>query len=199
MLTENKINIIGLNETRLNQTINDLEIQIGGYQTFRNDRKIDGGGKAFYLKDSFTDVKVKLKCDELELLCLEITPRNAKSTLLYYEAGRPPTPDTDKIAFVSFREILRQLVRKDMEIILCGDTNCDFKDPKNYNTKLFKQLYNEYQLEQLTKDHTRVAVRTTKDNEHHTSKTLIDIYHIISYHKCLGTMPYQLLQSIIKN
>ena len=57
---------------------------------------------------------------------------------------------------------------------MCGDTNCDFKDPKNKNTKLLKQLYNEYQLEQLIKDYTRVAVRITKENEHHTSKTLID-------------------------
>ena len=54
------------------------------------------------------------------------------------------------------------------------NTNCDFKDPKNKNTKLLKQLYNEYQLEQLMKDHTRVAVRATKESEHHTSKTLID-------------------------
>ena len=119
------------------------------------------------------DVRVKLKCDELELLCLEITPRNAKSMFLlsWY---RPPTSDTDKTAFNSLREILRQLEREDKEIILCGDTNYDLKDPKNKNTKLLKQLYNEYQLEQLIKDYTRVAVRATKENEHHTSKTLID-------------------------
>ena len=41
---------------------------------------------------------------------------------------------------------------EDKEIILCGDTNCDFKDPRNKTTKLLKQLYNEYQLEQLTED-----------------------------------------------
>ena len=34
-------------------------------------------------------------------------------------------------SFDSLREILRQLEREDKEIILCGDTNCDFKDPKN--------------------------------------------------------------------
>ena len=149
------------------------QIHIDGYQIFRNDRNLDGGGVAFYVKDSLTDVKVKLKSDELELLCLEITPRNAKGMFLlnWY---RPPTPDTDKTSFDSLREILRQLEREDKEIILCGDTNCDFMDPKNKNTKLLKQLYNEYQLEQLIKDHTRVAVRATKESEHHTSKTLID-------------------------
>ena len=79
MLNENQIDIIGLNETRLDQTIKDQEIQIDGYQIFRNDRNIDGGGVAIYVKDSLPDVRVKLKCDELELLCLEITPSNAKA------------------------------------------------------------------------------------------------------------------------
>ena len=99
-LNENQIDIIGLNETRLNQTIKDQEIHIDGYQMFRNDRNIDGGGVAFYVKGSLTDVKVKLKNHELELLCLEITPRNAKSMFLlsWY---RPPTPDTDEKYFDS--------------------------------------------------------------------------------------------------
>ena len=56
--------------------------------------------------------KVKLKSDELELLFLEITPRNAKGMFLlsWY---RPSTPDTEKISFDSLREILRQLERGD--------------------------------------------------------------------------------------
>ena len=86
----------------------------------------------------------------------------AKEELKTQIKHKPPTPDTDKTSFDSLREILRQLEREDKEIILCGDTNCDFKDPKNRNTKLLKQLYNEYQLEQLIKDHSRVAVRATK-------------------------------------
>ena len=100
MLNENQIDIIGLNETRLDQTIKDQEIQIDGYQIFRNDRNIDGGGVAFYVKDSLPDVRVKLKCDELELLCLEITPRNAKSMFLlsWY---RPPTSDTQTVILMA--------------------------------------------------------------------------------------------------
>ena len=94
MFNENQINIIGLNETRLNQTVKDQEIHIDGYQIFRNDRNLISGGVAFYV----TDVKVKLKSDELGLLCLEITPCNAKGMFLlsWY---RPPTPDTDKTSF----------------------------------------------------------------------------------------------------
>ena len=47
MLNENQIDITGLNETRLPQTIKDEEIHIDGYQIFRNDVNIDGGGVAF--------------------------------------------------------------------------------------------------------------------------------------------------------
>ena len=79
ILNKNQIDIVGLNETRLNQTSRDHKIYIDRYQIFRNDRNKDGGGVASYVKDSLADVKVKLTCDQLELLCLEITPRKAKS------------------------------------------------------------------------------------------------------------------------
>ena len=46
--------------------------------------------------------------------------------------------------------------------------------PKIKHSKLLKQLYNECQLEQLMADYTRVAVRASKESEHHTSITLID-------------------------
>ena len=83
MLNENQIDITGLNETRLNQTIKDQEIHINGCQNFRNDRNIDGRGVAFYVKDSLTDVKIMLKCDELELLCLEITLHTIQKACFY--------------------------------------------------------------------------------------------------------------------
>ena len=105
---------------------------------------------------------------------------------------RPQTPDTNKTSFDSLGEILRQLKREDKGIILCGDNNCDFKDPKNKNTKLLKQLYDGYQLEQLKKDYTRVAVRATNENEHHTSKTRID-------HISTNKQKYILSSGVIKS
>ena len=119
VLNENQIDIIRLNENRLDGTIKDQEIHMDGYQIFRNDANIDDGGVAFYVKDSLTDVKVKLISAELELLCLEITTRNAKSMLLlsWY---RPPIADTDKTDFDSLREMLRQLDKEGKELILCS-------------------------------------------------------------------------------
>ena len=151
MLNKNQVDIIGLKQTRLNETIKGPDIHLDEYQSFRNDRNKDGGRVAFYVKDSLAYVRIKLICDELELRCLAIAPQNAKSMFLlsWY---RPPIPDAGKPSFDCLREILRQLEMEDKEIILCGDTDCDFKDPRNKTTKLLKQLYNEYQLEQLTED-----------------------------------------------
>ena len=90
----------------LNETIKDQEIQTDGCQIFKHDRNIDDGRVAFYVKNSLTDVNVNLKSDELELLCLENTPCNAKSLFLlsWY---RPPIPDISKTDFNNPRENLR--------------------------------------------------------------------------------------------
>ena len=55
-----------------------------------------------------------------------------------------------------------------------GDTNCDLKSSKHPNAKTLKQLYREYQFEQLITDYTRVAVTTNETGESTTSKSLID-------------------------
>ncbi len=86
MLKENHIDIIGLNETRLDENIQNREVQIDGYQILRNDRNLGGGGIAFYVKDSLTNVKVKLKNNDIEVLCLEITQRKAR-TMFFAQAG----------------------------------------------------------------------------------------------------------------
>ena len=58
--------------------------------------------------------------------------------------------------------------------MLLGDTNCDFKSSKNPNAKRLKQLYSEYQLQQMITDYTSVAVTTDGTGEDSTSKSLID-------------------------
>ena len=66
------------------------------------------------------------------------------------------------------------------EIILIGDTDCDLRCRKNANAKQLQLIYSEYQLEQLIKSYTRVAVTTTGSIEQRTSNILID--HFSSWH-----------------
>ena len=70
--------------------------------------------------------------------------------------------------------ILTRLDRQDKEIIFIGDTNCDLMDYRNANTKKLQQVYSEFQLEQLIKTYTRVAIKTSDNGTKRVSKSLID-------------------------
>ena len=132
------------------------------------------GGVANYIKDSLPEPIIELKYDKLELLSLRIKPKNAKSFILvcWY---RPPTSVVDDAAFKNLIEILRKLDKEEKEISLVGDTNYDIMDHKNTNTKKLKLVYSEYQLTQLIKSYTRVAVTRTDQGYKRISKSLI--YH----------------------
>ena len=80
----------------------------------------------------------------------------------------------DYAAFEELEKILKMLENDEKEIILIDDTNCDFKNNKNANSKKLKSIYSEYQLQQLIKRYTRVAITTTERGEQKVSKTLID-------------------------
>ena len=50
-LAHNEIDILSINETKLNETISDNEVNILGYNVVRRDRTTDGGGGVcFYVK-----------------------------------------------------------------------------------------------------------------------------------------------------
>ena len=176
MLNDHDIDIIGLSETRLDETISDSEVSINGYNIFRNDRDVNGGGVAIYVKASLPEPTVKIKNENLELISLEIAPQHAKPFLVvcWYRA---PTADD---AFENLREVLKNLDRDGNEIILVGDTNCDLKSNQSSNANKLKAIYSEYQLEQLIKSYTRVAVTTNERNEQNISKTLIDHFSTTS-------------------
>ena len=65
MLKEHDIDIIGLSETWLDKTISHSEVNINGYNIFRNDRDVNGGGVAIYVKASLPEPKVRIKSDNL--------------------------------------------------------------------------------------------------------------------------------------
>ena len=114
--SDHDIDIIGLSETRLDETISDSEVSISGYKIFRNDRDVNGGGVAIYVKASLLEPTVKIKSKNLELISLEIAPQHAKPFLVvcWY---RPPTADD---AFENLREVLKNLDRDAKKLSLLG-------------------------------------------------------------------------------
>ena len=52
VIAHNKIDILAIDETRLDSTINDELIALSGYKVFRKDRNRFGGGVALYFLNS---------------------------------------------------------------------------------------------------------------------------------------------------
>ena len=125
-LRDYNIDILTLYETRLKPLIDEKEVTIPGYKIYRNDRNKNGGGVAIYVKDDLPEPKLRFKNSNLALLCLEFTPHHARAFIIiaWY---RPPTSAVDNPSFKAVREVLKCLDSEDKEIMLLGDTNCDFK------------------------------------------------------------------------
>ena len=113
----------------------------------------------------------------MELISLEIAPKHAKPFLVVCWC-RPPT--AVDAAFEHLREVLTNLDRDSKEIIFIGDTTSDLKNNQSSNEKKLTAIYSEYQLEQLIKCYTRVAVTTNERNEQNISKMLIDYFSTTS-------------------
>ena len=109
LLHDNDIDIIGLSETRLGKTISDTSVSIEGYRMYHNDRDINGGGVAIYIKDSVPEPVLKITSKKLEFLSLEIQPSHYCKPFNVVCWHRPPTNSIDNDAFEELREVLLKL------------------------------------------------------------------------------------------
>ena len=111
------------------------------------------------------------QCDDLykyevEAVSAEIKVGNYKPfivTSLY----RPP--DKPVSHFDEIEALVSTIDNKNLEFIIIGDTNCNFMDKTDNDTKHLLKLMASYNLQQLIKDYTRVTG---------TTKTCID--HILT-------------------
>ena len=77
-LTKKFLDILSINETRLDDTINDGLIHLNGYDVLRKDRNRMGGGVAIYFRDNINE----LVQDSLEALCVEVRKPKRNQFLL---------------------------------------------------------------------------------------------------------------------
>ena len=70
-MRDEPFDILTLNETRLDSSILDCEVQIPGYDIIRSDRNRYGGGVVIYIRTIIPYIIRKdLLQDTLELLCI---------------------------------------------------------------------------------------------------------------------------------
>ena len=128
-LQETKLDILCLNESKVDLSINDAEISVPNYNIFRRDRNKHGGGVLVYCKDNLHVKVLKHLCStKHESIWLEIK-QNKNSPFYLCSIYRPPSR-SNEIEMVNsmctyLTECLTKLPRKIPEVFILGDINCD--------------------------------------------------------------------------
>ena len=124
LLNDNRIDILAVNETKLDKSVLDPYITIENYsEPVRCDRNRHGGGVAVFVKESISySVRTDLPIGDLEIVCIEVKPKRS-SPFVILAWYRPPKYDT--LSFTELERVLKVLDSEGKEIILIGDTNCD--------------------------------------------------------------------------
>ncbi|XP_068684907.1 uncharacterized protein [Montipora foliosa] len=165
-LVSNDIDVLAINETKLNEYITDNEVSISGYDIVRRDRTTyGGGGVCFYVKKSINfSVRNDLCMDSLENLCIEIRKPRSKSFIVatWY---RPPNSLVG--IFSPFEELIGKLDSLNTEFYLLGDLNCNMAASQfDSDTRKLLTITDVYGLQQLITEPTRIT---------ETSATLMDL------------------------
>ena len=83
VLINSPLEVLAINESKLDDTISDTEVYIPGYIIIRKDRSRSGGGVALYIRENlwYTN-RIDLVPDTLEMICVEINLPHSRSFLV---------------------------------------------------------------------------------------------------------------------
>ena len=163
------LDILALNETKLDYSIEHQITDINGYKQLRLDRSRCGGGISIYVKDNLKFLLRKdIPVENIELLCIEIQPLKCKS-FLFVAWYRPPHDPV--CTFQKSERVLSYLDKEGKEIILMGDINCDLSQEleglsSDSNSRHLLNLYQLFSLKQIIKEPTRVTLSTSTLIDH---------------------------------
>ena len=150
LLICNNIHILALNETKIDSSIFDSEVNIDNYSFLRKDRSRHGGGVAIYVHKSLHFETLNHESmNDLEVLAIKIFLKKAKPIICttWY---RPPSLSVE--AFNLYEDVLIYLDSLSTDTILMGDTNCDLlANPVSCATKRFIEINDLYAFVNLNK------------------------------------------------
>ena len=95
LMNNSPLDVIALNETRLDNLISSGEIGLSGYELVRLDRNRNGGGVAIYVRNSLNFIsRHELVPSSIEAVCVEIKKPNCKPFIIC-SVYRPPNSPTE--------------------------------------------------------------------------------------------------------
>ena len=176
LLHDKKLDVLALNETRLDSSISDDLMSIEGYDILRSDRKRNGGGVCIYVRCHVNyETRPDLIPNDLEAVCLEIKQANSKS-FIFSSVHRPPNTTVE--TFSKIERLIQLVDNENKEVYMLGDLNCNLLDSNLSNVKMLQEIMQLYQLTQIIDDPTRVTKST---------KSILDV--------CITSSPDKIIQS----
>jgi exonuclease III len=158
-LEKEPLDILSINESRLDETISSEIVGIPGYDMIANSRNREGGGVAVYYRSILNVInREDLIPDNIEAICLEVIKPKSKPILIT-SVYRPPS---SRIEYFEKIEILFQnLDSEHKELIIVGDFNCDLlKNNLSNHTKRLNEITNLFQMIQVIEHPTRITDST---------------------------------------
>jgi exonuclease III len=125
---KHEYDVVCVNETWLDNSVNNHEIDLDGYDLIRKDRNRHGGGVAMFIRNTINyKIRSDIMPENLETITVEITKPKAKPFLLstWY---RPPNMPVN--IFIDYELIIQKMDHENKEIICIGDFNCDWLSPE---------------------------------------------------------------------
>ena len=153
-LTNQQLDILAINETKMDSDVPLDLISLEGYTWVSKNRNRSAGGVGFYIRNSINFlIRPDLCLDDIEAFTIEIHKYKTKPVLVttWY---RPLNSPIDLLG--KFENILRLIDIEEKESIIMGDLNCDLllKD-LDHMTKELSFITNLYQYNLLIHEPTR--------------------------------------------
>lgn len=144
-MSKQQVDILAINETKLDSDVPLDLISLEGYTWVSRNRNRSGGGVGFYIRNTINyRTRFDLNNQDIEMLSIEISKYTTKPFLIstWY---RPPNSPIDLLT--KFENILRLIDMEEKESIILGDVNCDIleNNRRDHNTNELYFLTSLYQ------------------------------------------------------
>ena len=155
------IDVISLNETRLDVHIYNDELKIPEYKLFRKDRNRNGGGVALYIHSRINPSALNIQTNiESVWATVKTKSRNINIGSIY----RPPSSLASY--FDNIIDCIEQATQNGYELIILGDLNFNCITSDNSVESHVEMLQNTFDVKQLIHSPTRVTPHTSTLIDH---------------------------------
>ena len=161
LIVSEKIDILALSETWLDDTITDSEICLDNYYIVRKDRNRRGGGVAFFVSNHLRCKPCYDLCiSNIESVWIELFPGSKRSMLLCCTYKSPSTSNIEYYDNL-LSECDNSLLLNHQNLTILGDLNSDLMDPALPQTKLLSNFCKQLNLTHLVTQPTRITEKSS--------------------------------------